>query len=104
MAKTESVTPCYRVGDTVTVREAYPIGHVRTPYYIRGKTGVIERFCGAYPNPEELAYARSGLPRQPLYRVRFRQTEIWPDYDGQSEDTIDVEIYQHWLKEPSARV
>ena len=103
MAKTESIEPCYCVGDTVTVREAYPIGHVRTPYYIRGKTGVIERICGAYPNPEELAYARNGLPRQPLYRVRFLQAEVWPGYSGQSEDTIDVEIYQHWLKDPLGR-
>ena len=64
------------------MREAYPIGHVRTPYYIRGKHGVIERLCGAFPNPEELAYARPGLPAQPLYRVRFLQRDVWPDYAG----------------------
>jgi len=103
MAKTESIARRYHIGDSVTVREAYPIGHVRTPFYIRGKTGVIERICGTYPNPEELAYARNGLPRQPLYRVRFLQTEVWPGYSGQREDTIDVEIYQHWLKDPSER-
>ena len=103
MAKTDSIAPSYRVGDTVTVREAYPIGHVRTPYYVRGKTGVIERICGAYPNPEELAYARHGLPRQPLYRVRFLQADVWPGYDGQSGDTIDLEIYQHWLQDPLER-
>jgi nitrile hydratase len=85
-------------GDRVAVRVAYPIGHVRTPYYIRGKHGVIERFCGSYGNPEELAYARSGLPKQPLYRVRFLQSEVWPDYHGHGQDTIDIEIYQHWLE------
>ncbi len=100
MAKAESITPRFRVGDTVTVRRAYPIGHVRTPYYIRGKTGVIERFCGTYPNPEELAYARSGLPRQPLYRVRFSQAAVWTDYRGNRDDTIDIEVYQHWLEHP----
>ncbi|MEO8629495.1 MAG: SH3-like domain-containing protein, partial [Betaproteobacteria bacterium] len=56
-----------------------------------------ERLCGAYPNPEELAYARSGQPAQPLYRVRFLQREVWPDYSGDSGDTVDLEIYQHWL-------
>jgi nitrile hydratase len=71
---------------------------VRTPHYIRGHTGVVERLCGAYPNPEELAYARSGLPAQPLYRVRFLQREVWPDYAGATCDTVDVEIYQHWLE------
>ena len=25
---------------------------------------------------------RDGLPAQPLYRVRFRQKEVWPDYRG----------------------
>ena len=84
----------------MTVRTAYPIGHVRAPYYIRGKSGVIERFCGVYANPEELAYARPGLPKQPLYRVRFRQFDVWQAYRGRDQDTVDVEIYQHWL-EPS---
>jgi hypothetical protein len=90
--------PGIREGDRVTVRAAYPIGHVRVPYYIRGKSGVIERYCGAYANPEELAYARPGLPRQPLYRVRFKQSEVWQDYQGAQSDTVDVEIYQHWLE------
>jgi len=84
-------------GDAVEVRRAYPLGHVRTPWYIRGRRGVIERLCGAYPNPEELAYARSGTPKQPLYRVRFLQREVWSDYAGNPEDTVDIEIYQHWL-------
>jgi nitrile hydratase len=74
---------------------------VRTPFYIRGKRGVIERLCGSFANPEELAYARAGLPAQPLYRVRFLQRDVWPDYAGQAADVVEVEIYQHWL-EPEA--
>ena len=88
----------YRPGDRVKVRRADVPGHIRTPWYIRGHSGVIERLCGAYPNPEELAYARSGLPAQPLYRVRFVQREVWPDYAGTAADTVDIEIYQHWLE------
>ena len=45
----------YSVGDKVAVKRSFPPGHRRTPQYIRGKQGVIERICGAYPNPEELA-------------------------------------------------
>ena len=90
--------PQFRPGDTVRVMEAYPLGHVRTPFYIRGKTGVIERYCGAFPNPEELAQMRDGLPPQPLYRVRFHQREVWPDYRGAPDDVLEVEIYQHWLE------
>ena len=88
----------FKTGDRVSVRRAEPIGHVRTPYYIRGKTGAIERLCGEFPNPEELAFGRSGLPRLPMYRVRFLQTEIWPDYRGRASDSLDVEIYEHWLE------
>jgi len=30
--------------------------------------------------------------------VRFRQNEAWPDYRGPDTDTVDIEIYQHWLE------
>ena len=87
----------FKPGDRVKVLKAYPPGHVRTPYYIRGCTGTIERLCGAFPNPEELAQMRDGLPPVPLYRVRFRQQEVWPDYRGAEGDVLEVEIFQHWL-------
>ena len=91
----------YTPGDRVLVRRAFPPGHIRTPWYIRGKSGVIERICGEFGNPEELAYGRDGTPKQPLYRVRFRQNEVWDDYAESPSDTIDVEIFEHWL-EPGA--
>ncbi len=85
-------------GQRVAVRRADVPGHIRTPWYIRGRIGEIERLCGAFANPEELAYNRPGLPAQPLYRVRFRQAELWPDYAGPARDTIEIELYQHWLE------
>jgi nitrile hydratase beta subunit-like protein len=88
----------FRPGERVRVMKAYPLGHVRTPYYIRGASGVIERLCGAFANPEELAQMRDGLPPRPLYRVRFLQREVWPDYREGRDDTVDVEIFQHWLE------
>ncbi len=90
--------PIYQAGDRVRVRKAAPLGHVRTPYYIRGHTGVVERVCGAFANPEELAQQRDGLPKQPLYRVRFRQQDVWPSYRGHRDDVIEIEIYQHWIE------
>jgi hypothetical protein len=95
------VTPRFKAGDAVTVRRTYPPGHIRTPHYIRGKSGVIERICGSFANPEELAYGRNGLPVQPLYRVRFAQAQVWPDYAGAAGDSIDIEIYEHWLEPAS---
>jgi hypothetical protein len=88
----------FKVGEKVRVMKAYPPGHIRTPFYIRGHTGTIERVCGAFPNPEELAQMRDGLPAQPLYRVRFRQKDVWPDYRGPEGDVVEIEIYQHWLE------
>jgi len=88
----------FKTGDTVAVRRAPSIGHTRTPHYIKGKTGVVERVCGDFANPEELAYARDGLPLRTLYRVRFSQLHLWPDYSNFEGDTVDVEIYEHWLE------
>ena len=62
-------------GDTVAVLDADVPGHIRTPFYVRGKRGVIERAVGPFRNPEELAYGRSGEPKRMLYRVRFAQAE-----------------------------
>ncbi len=88
----------FEVGDTVRVALSHPPGHRRTPFYIRGKTGVVERYCGAFRNPEELAYGFDGEPRRHLYRVRFLQRDIWGDYEGPENDTLDLEVYQHWLE------
>jgi len=89
--------PLFKAGDEVFVRRAYPIGHCRTPAYFRGAQGVVERYCGAFANPEELAYGRDGTPPIHLYRVRARQCELWPAYGGSSLDTIEVEVFEHWL-------
>ncbi len=86
-----------RPGDKVRVAAVNPPGHRRTPYYVRGKVGTIERSCGAHLNPEELGYGFTGQPRRQLYRVRFRQHDIWPAYRGGPDDTVDVDIYEHWL-------
>jgi len=88
-------------GTPVRVGTGDPPSHVRTPRYIRGKPGVIERICGRFGNPERLAYGGDGQPKQTLYRVRFRQDAIWPDYAGAAQDTVDIEIYEHWLSADS---
>ena len=95
---TTSIAPRFAPGDRVAVRKSYPLGHIRTPYYIRGCTGSIERICGSFAVPEELAQQRSGQPAQPLYRVRFLQREVWPDYRGRDDDVVEIEIFQHWLE------
>ena len=97
-AAASEFSPAFEAGQRVRVRKVDAPGHIRTPHYIRGKTGVVERFVGLFKNPEELAYGRSGLPLRALYRVRFVQTHVWPDYEGAARDTIDIDLYEHWLQ------
>lgn len=94
--------PTFEVGDRIVVRKAYPIGHCRTPHYLRGSAGIIERYCGAFANPEELAYRREGKPELPLYRVRVALRDLWPNYDGPGLDTVEVEVFEHWLSPEEA--
>jgi len=54
-----------------------------------------------FRDPERLAYHRPGLPAQVLYKVRFRQREVWPTYRGFDGDHIEVDIYEHWLEPAS---
>jgi nitrile hydratase len=85
------------MAERVRVRAMMPPGHVRTPAYLRGKRGVIERKLGPSRNPEQLAY---GLPAetQPLYRVRFTMAELWGEAAEAPGDTLDAEIFGHWLE------
>ena len=84
-------------GTPVCVREDYPPGHIRTPVFIRGKTGIVTRTFGAFDNPEITTYELEG-PQKLLYEVRFRQIDIWPDYTGPEQDSVDLDIYEHWLE------
>ena len=88
----------YADGAVVRIRTGSPAHHFRTPAYIQGHTGTVAALCGVYPNPESLAHGGGGLPRQPLYRIELRQTDLWPDYAGNPADTLQVDVYQHWLE------
>ncbi|MEL6374594.1 MAG: SH3-like domain-containing protein [Pseudomonadota bacterium] len=94
--------PRFSEGARVHVDSREAIGHCRTPYYVRGKAGTVASLVGIFPNPEQLAYHRPGLPKLPLYRVRFMQAELWEDYAGAADDHLDVDIYESWLEAADA--
>lgn len=85
------------MAEQVRVKSMMPPGHVRTPVYLRGKTGVIEREIGPFGNPEQLAYDLNA-EKQVLYRVRFTMAEVWGARAENPADTVDAEIYAHWLE------
>lgn len=97
-----SLKPLFETGEPVQVSTRAPLGHCRTPWYLRGKTGVVATIQGTFHDPERLAYHRPGLPLLQLYKVRFRQADIWPDYPGLPTDQLEADIYEHWLA-PSAK-
>lgn len=85
-------------GQTVRVHRWHPPGHVRTPFYVRGRRGEIVGLAAVHPNPESLAYGGDGLPAEPVYRVRFTHAELW---GGPSHDMTLVDLQESWL-EPAA--
>ncbi len=91
----------FSVGDEVSVRNDWPEkrgpAHIRTPHYVRGRKGRVVKELGAFPNPEDLAFARPADPRQ-LYHVTFPMRGLWPD--PASNDEVLVELYEHWLEAP----
>lgn len=90
--------PRFEPGDRVRVLSEERPGHVRTPGYVRGKAGRVESVLGEFRNPESLAYGDSGLPQRPLYKVSFRQLDLWEGYPGPAEDELYMDIFEQWLE------
>lgn len=86
-------------GQQVRVRLDWPETrgpcHIRTPHYLRGAAGVVDRYLGRFPNPEDLAFVRPAAGIE-LYHVRFDQAAIWGE--GRPGDELLVELSETWLE------
>ena len=98
--------PKYEVGRNVRVRSflsstEWKRPHIRTPGYIYGVAGTVERICGRHGDPSFLAFGLEA-PKVQLYRVRFRQCDIWPEQyppgTNPQGDVVEMEVYEHWLE------
>jgi nitrile hydratase len=98
----DAPAPRFGAGTAVRVRDDWPERrgpcHIRTPHYLRGRIGRVDRVLGAFANPEDLAFARPA-PRRVLYHVLFEQKPLFAE--GRAGDAVLVEIFEHWL-EPAA--
>jgi nitrile hydratase len=87
-------------GAAVRVIYAWPEAegpvHIRTPHYVRGRSGRIVRALGSFPNPEDIAFARPA-PLKALYHVAFPFRELWPEA-AEDDSELLVELYEHWLE------
>ena len=79
----------FAVGQRVRVSARAHEGHHRTPGYVKGQGGTIERLHGAFRNPESRAYGADGLPERRLYMVAI-------DVTG---ERVYVDLFEHWLED-----
>jgi hypothetical protein len=90
----------FKKGDVVRISHQKTLSHSRIPAYASGRTGVIERVLSDFVIPEDDAWGRlwNGGRSETLYRVQLHQGETWPGYRGSSDDTHELEIFEHWLE------
>ena len=88
----------YEVGAKVRIQTREAAGHIRTPAYMMGKVGIVNRRKGYYLKPEDLAYGKGDGDPAALYSIRFKQADLWPNYEGQGQDTLLADIFEYWLE------
>jgi nitrile hydratase subunit alpha len=122
--------PEFTVGQRVRVKSEHSmtrwrIPHLRSPGYIFGVIGIVDSYEGSFSDPSYKAFRSMLLQQQAeegadakqheverkehLYRVRFSQTDVWPEGKGlwlnhhSANDTVTVEIYENWLQHDDRR-
>jgi hypothetical protein len=86
-------------GKTVRVADRPHDGHHRTPGYLKGRTGTVERVHAAFLDPETRAYGDGDPAARRLYLVGFDMPDLWPAYRGEPGDRLLVDVFEHWLEE-----
>ena len=88
--------PAFQAGDRVRALNLHPPGHTRLPRYVRGRTGVVERWHGAHVFPDAHAHTGDEDPRH-LYRVRFAARELWGP-DAREHDSVSLDLWEPYLE------
>lgn len=92
----ENVSPSFKVGDRVRVKNHQPSGHTRLPGYARLKVGTIAIDHGVFVYPDTMAHGKGETP-QHVYTVHFDSTEVWGT-KGVPGDTVRVDLFDHYLE------
>ncbi|MCE2464754.1 MAG: nitrile hydratase subunit beta [Dehalococcoidia bacterium] len=91
------MAPKYEIGQRVKVLMQVTGGTIRTPFFVRGKKGVIVASHGPVGNPRELAYGNRNAPRVPLYGVSFHMAHLYDEDPDILTDRVVVDIWEDWL-------
>ena len=94
----------YAVGEPVKVKYFFPLsGHIRAPFYLRGKVGKIIRYYGLYSDPTDLAAGVVTPKTVGLYQLSFNYLDVWGyeienrKVEDETEIKILADIYENWL-------
>jgi hypothetical protein len=80
------------------VQSRLPAGHIRTPFYLRGKSGEVLRVYGEFLDAERLAVGGTGLPAVAVYQVAFDWDDLWPYASGRSKGVrVLADLQENWL-------
>jgi hypothetical protein len=91
------MTNSFNVGDRVMVKTEVSGGTNRTPYFIRGKKGVVVYHHGPAGNPTDLSYGGTGEPALPLYCVSFHMAHLYDEDPDFVHDRVLVDVWEDWL-------
>lgn len=93
------MTPKFRIGDRVVVKDQTSIFHTRTQAFVRNHVGTVVAHRPEWVIPEDEAFDKLENGRkEPFYVVSFAQTDLWPRYTGYAIDTLETECAEGWLR------
>jgi len=91
--------PLFKAGDDVKISMRFPVGHYRTPTYIRGKHGRVEAVIEPRAvNNEAEGFGRNVGKKLHYYRIAIPLTELWTGYAGSKNDGLRIEVFETWLE------
>lgn len=95
--KDGAVTPKFKVGDRVKVKNHQPAGHTRLTHFVRDKTGIVTIVnAQAWVLPDTRAH-NVGENLQPVYNVTFAAVELWGDA-AEPNVEVKVDLSEDYLK------
>ncbi len=90
------IAPGFAAGDRVRARRIETSGHTRSPRYIAGKIGTVERDLGVFHLPDTRVSGHGDQP-QHTYFVRFEARELWGD-EAPARDTLIIALWEDYLE------
>lgn len=88
----------FALGDRVSVRQGSSQEDGSTPYYVRGKSGVVEEVGEAFTKSRHMTSDRGRTPARQIYCLRFAAREVWPESPGAPGDTLALRISEDQLE------